>query len=342
MIPKVSIIITLYNAEKWLPRCFHSVSQQTLDEVEILLINDGSTDSSAAICNDYATKDPRFKVFHKHNEGVSIARQFGLDHARGEYLIFLDADDYIEPSIYDKMYATAKNQEADLVVCDWVSVEGEIMYPEALHVKKWDAYHLLYALLRDQPTYQTVFLFKREFLKQFSISFPSGKILYGEDTFMVIDYLLAGLKDPKGFTVAHVPEPLYYYDRTINPSSLMKKTRQDMNWTRIHLWSTIRERISDQSLLKPLFDRIVYYLFSALWNNYYDMGTFCKEYSYLLPDIKRFASGGIKKWIVCQSLIHQRNTILNRTWIAAPIIIKERYSQRKRKKSGIIHERTIS
>lgn len=339
MRPCVSIIITLYNAEKWLSRCIDCALNQTLTDVEILLIDDGSTDLSASICDSYSEKDSRIIVFHKQNEGVSIARQFGLDHARGEYFIFLDADDFIKPSIYETMYRAAKEQFADLVVCDWISVEGNIEYSEGLRVKKWDAYHLLYALLRDQPTYQTVFLFKREFIKRHSIAFPSGKVLYGEDTLMVIDYLLSGLHDPKGFTVVHVPKHLYYYDRTINPSSLMKKTRQDMNRTRIQLWSSIKGKISEQSLLKPLYDRIVYYLFSALWNEYDDMITYCKEYSSMLSDIKQYASCSIKKRIVCQSLKRGENTILKKRWIAAPIILKEKYLQWKREKTGIIHER---
>lgn len=94
--PKLSIIIPIYNAEKYLARCIDSVLAQPLKEIELLLVNDGSPDRSLAICEEYAKKDSRVKVLNKANGGVSSARNMGLDHAQGEYVTFIDADDWLD------------------------------------------------------------------------------------------------------------------------------------------------------------------------------------------------------------------------------------------------------
>ena len=97
MHPLVSIIVPVYNAEKTLERCVDSILNQTYQEYELLLVDDGSTHSSAALCDGYAARDPRVRVFHKENAGVSNARNLALAQARGTYLQFLDSDDWITP-----------------------------------------------------------------------------------------------------------------------------------------------------------------------------------------------------------------------------------------------------
>ena len=94
--PKISVIIPVYNAESTLRRCVDSVLAQTYTDFECLLIDDGSTDKSGEMCDEYAAKDSRVRVFHKENGGVSSARNVGLDNAKGEWITFLDSDDYIE------------------------------------------------------------------------------------------------------------------------------------------------------------------------------------------------------------------------------------------------------
>lgn len=93
--PQISVIVPVYNAEKWLRRCVDSILAQTFTDFELLLIDDGSTDGSPAICDEYAVKDSRVRVFHKPNGGVSSARNLGLDHALGEWICFVDSDDRI-------------------------------------------------------------------------------------------------------------------------------------------------------------------------------------------------------------------------------------------------------
>ena len=99
--PKISVIVPVYNAEKSLCRCIDSILTQTYQDFELLLIDDGSKDSSGAICDSYVAKDSRIKVFHKPNGGVSSARNLGIDNAQGEWLTFVDADDYLSYDAYE-------------------------------------------------------------------------------------------------------------------------------------------------------------------------------------------------------------------------------------------------
>lgn len=94
--PKISVIVPVYNAEKYLHRCIDSILNQTFPDFELLLIDDGSKDQSGEICDEYAKKDSRVKVFHKENGGVSSARNVGIDNAVGEYICFCDSDDWVE------------------------------------------------------------------------------------------------------------------------------------------------------------------------------------------------------------------------------------------------------
>lgn len=115
----ISIITTVYNTEKYLPRCLDSILVQTCQDWELLLINDGSTDHSAEICDDYASRDARIRVYNKENGGVASARQLGIEQAQGEYSIHIDSDDWIEPQMLEDMLQTATTQRADVVVADF-------------------------------------------------------------------------------------------------------------------------------------------------------------------------------------------------------------------------------
>lgn len=118
MQPKVSVIIPVYNIETYLRECLESVCNQTLEDIQILVIDDGSTDGSAAICQEYAARYPdKLTYFYKENGGSASARNMGLEHAVGEYIGFIDSDDWVDPDMYEKMYRTAKEHDADMVFC---------------------------------------------------------------------------------------------------------------------------------------------------------------------------------------------------------------------------------
>lgn len=127
---KVSVIVPIYNAEQYLEQCLDSIVSQTLKDIEIILIDDGSTDGSAEICKKYLA-DSRVSYYRKENEGLAAARDDGMMRANGEYIGFVDSDDWLKPEMYEKMYAAAKSNDSDIVFCNCQQNEnGHIFTPE--------------------------------------------------------------------------------------------------------------------------------------------------------------------------------------------------------------------
>jgi len=121
MLPKVSVIMPIYNVEPYLRQCLDSVVNQTLKEIEIICVDDGSTDASLDILKEYAEKDKRITVITQKNLYAGVARNAGLSQAKGEYLSFLDSDDFFEPNMLEEMYEKAKSDNSDIVICAWES-----------------------------------------------------------------------------------------------------------------------------------------------------------------------------------------------------------------------------
>lgn len=138
-IPLVSIIIPVYNVEEFLARCLDSVVAQNYQNIEVLLVDDGATDKSGIICDEYAVRDSRFIVLHKSNGGVSSARNLGIERAKGEYLCFVDSDDTVEPDMVQDMVKNAQEYNADITCCllDVVEIDGT---SRNLHKGKSDLY----------------------------------------------------------------------------------------------------------------------------------------------------------------------------------------------------------
>lgn len=120
--PFLSIIVPVYNVEPYLAECLNSILAQTFTDFEVLLIDDGSTDGSSALCDKYVRKDRRFHCFHKKNGGLVSARQAGFRHVTGKYVTFVDSDDWISPVMYEKTCGAAKETDADIICCNYTSV----------------------------------------------------------------------------------------------------------------------------------------------------------------------------------------------------------------------------
>ncbi len=115
--PLISVIIPIYNAEKYLEQCMDSILNQTYKNLEVILVDDGSKDNSYGKCKLYAEKDNRFFVYHRSNSGVSNMRDYGLEMAGGDYITFLDPDDYINASMYDKPYVAVRKNGTEAAMC---------------------------------------------------------------------------------------------------------------------------------------------------------------------------------------------------------------------------------
>lgn len=197
--PKISIIVPVYNSEKYLCGCIDSILSQSFRDFELILVDDGSRDSSQRICDDYAQKDSRVKVIHKENGGVSSARNAGLSAVRGGYLAFIDADDYVVPEYLYRLINEA--EDADMVVCGYKyfyqEEEDETVLRAEYSDKIYDAHNMASLLsknIEDLP-FRTSWakIFKTSIIKEYSLSFDKGMTL-GEDTKFVFGYMLHASK----------------------------------------------------------------------------------------------------------------------------------------------------
>lgn len=127
ILPKISIIVPVYNVENYVSKCIESIINQTYKDVEIIIVNDGSTDKSGDICDYYSKKDARIILIHQENQGLSMARNNALDIASGDYIGFVDSDDWIAPDMYGTLYNNAIEHDADISMCNfyYVSETGE-------------------------------------------------------------------------------------------------------------------------------------------------------------------------------------------------------------------------
>ena len=191
----VSIIIPVYNAEKYLPKCIESVLSQTYKTFELILINDGSSDNSAEICATYAEKDSRIKPIHQKNAGVSAARNRGISEANGEYICFIDADDWIEKDYLDHFISNIELSYSDFIISgytyDYEKSGKVIKYdPPKKNAQLYEDIKILIPSLIDNKMLKSVWskLFKLSIIKKYKIHFDTT-ISYSEDVVFCWTYL---------------------------------------------------------------------------------------------------------------------------------------------------------
>lgn len=213
-LPKISIIVPVYKAEPYLHRCIDSILAQTFTDWELILVDDGSPDQSGIICDEYAKKDQRVKVIHKENGGVSSARQRGLDESVGEYTIHADPDDWVEPEMLDELYNKAKEEDADMVICDFICEykSGGVIFKQQV-----DSYHAD-AILKKmfaQQLHGSCWnkLIRRECYCKYNVSFPKN-IIRWEDLYVICSLLMHQIR------IAYLPKAFYHYDQMVNNNSI--------------------------------------------------------------------------------------------------------------------------
>ncbi|WP_394405155.1 glycosyltransferase family 2 protein [Streptococcus sp. 20-1249] len=214
---KVSIIIPVYNVEKYLERCLTSVINQTYQHLEIILINDGSTDQSGKICNEFAQHDNRIKVINKDNGGLSSARNAGLAIYSGKYITFIDSDDWVSPDYIEYMLSYMYSEKVDLVQCNFVPITDEGVFLKKVRIKKNDIEYLtskdkiLDAFFKTQSFNTMAWgkLYSATFIR--NMYFLEGH--NNEDTIFAADYI------NKLQNIVILPEIKYYY--LLNTTSIM-------------------------------------------------------------------------------------------------------------------------
>lgn len=206
----VTIIIPVYNISEYVERCVKSVIMQSYVNLEIILVDDGSTDDSGKKCDKYAILDERVTVYHKKNGGLSDARNYGIERSHGSYIMFIDGDDWVEPTIVEELYAVHQNAEVDFVQCQFMYVyenghkkQLDVIQPDLSYFSRKEA---IKSFVESGPLGISVTawakLYRRDVFKH--IRYPKGKV--HEDVFTMCDIVFSDISK-----VAVLGKPLYNY-----------------------------------------------------------------------------------------------------------------------------------
>lgn len=239
----VSIIMAVYNAEPYLHRCLDSIQAQTLMDFDVILVDDGSTDYSLAIAEEYAQGDSRFRVYHKDNGGVSSARQYGIERLAekgGKYSIHVDPDDWVEPQMLERLYRKAEDTEADMVICDYYQNLAHKQLLQKQDPRSEDPHDVLNALFQKLHGSLCNKLIRSNCYKEADIRFPDG-LNYCEDFYVNVCLLQKSIKK-----VAYLSEAFYHYDNYSNQQAETKITdRMHITKTRKEIVRLCRETVPD-------------------------------------------------------------------------------------------------
>ena len=283
---KLSIIVPVYNVEKYLERCLETLVNQTIKEYEIIIVVDGSTDNSIEIVKKYKEKYSNLiKYVETENRGLSAARNHGIDLAKGEYIGFVDSDDYISTNMYEKLYKCAKDNNYDVVVCSYCKVTDENEEEIKLGINKDST---LEEIIINSRPYAWNKIYKKDSFEKYNLKFPEGLIF--EDVCTVYPLLMQSKK------IGYVSEKMYFYSCNRTDSIMKKKNRNDLCLLKIltnlneyciknDLFDTYNDLISEINV------RHIYYRFREL-KNYNN-----KKYnlSFIYKSFK-FLKGYFPKW----------------------------------------------
>ena len=256
---KISVIVPVYNVEEFLDRSVGTIVNQTYTNLEILLIDDGAKDKSGKKCDDWAKKDARIKVIHKENGGLSDARNAGLREATGDYIAYVDSDDWIEENMYERMLGAALKNDADVIICRYAEEYRDRTIKKGTDKEiLFNKEELINAYLEDNDdivVYNSVWskLFKRELVE--GVEFPVGRnsedIMYTTRAFC------------KANKAVYIDSPFYHYVQDREGSIMNEKREERMFKDEIPFW---REHIVciGETVSKELGDRAAYYFYRRM------------------------------------------------------------------------------
>jgi glycosyltransferase EpsJ len=240
---KISVIVPIYNVENYLEKCLNSILNQSFKNLELILVNDGSTDSSENICRKYKKKDDRVKLITKKNEGVSSARNVGLNEATGKYVAFIDPDDSISDMYFKRLFSIAEEKNLDAVICGYKTVPSNINVVPHFNLNKiMNGKDLILSSPNVHSDNDLCFswrtLYNLELINENNIRF-NERLFVGEDVIFNLEYLLASNR------VYAISDSLYFY--TINnPNSAMRKPYKEYLENNLLLQYDLRKRLSKE------------------------------------------------------------------------------------------------
>lgn len=242
----LSIIVPVYNDEKYLDRCVNSILKQTFTDFELLLIDDGSTDNSPHMCDDYATMDSRVKVIHQNNQGITGARNTGIEAATGDYIAFMDHDDWLDGDMYEKLMKTAQEYDADIVKCGINYTDGEdqnsrYTYGEGLKVYQGNQIIEQFFVKRHVLIWNAVY--RAEIAKK--VVYPdTNRLMDGhEDNYAAFFYCLYAKK------MVLRDDTFYNYHQ--NDASFSRAIETDSNQRYLKVDEEIRKTIIEKNIVLP-------------------------------------------------------------------------------------------
>lgn len=221
--PEISIIVPVYNVEEHVNKCIDSILSQTFGDFELILIDDGSTDKSGKICDSYAKRDSRIKVVHQKNGGLSAARNAGIDMALGEFLGFIDSDDFIEKDMYSTLYEDINGSGADIAVCGLYDVYGKKCIKNKYTMNKCVLDSKMAFKLVLESKFISVSAVNKLYRKSLfkDLRYPVGKTY--EDAFLTPILFLEAQK------ISYNPAPKYYYNHKTESITTKKFNMSDMS-----------------------------------------------------------------------------------------------------------------
>lgn len=248
----VSVIVPVYNVEQYIEKCVDSLISQTLPNIEIILVDDGSTDKSAEISDAYAKEHSNIKVIHKENGGLGSARNAGMKVANGKYIGFVDSDDYVSERMYKTLLDLVVDNDADCAYCEFTRFwnnKVNLCENEKCEVKTYSGDEILNSYLLDRIgckpsekedcTYGAsvgLGLFKKDVILRNNINFVSERVFIAEDMIFDIDFI------PKCRKIVHTSESLYFY--RFNPNSLTTRYVMDRFEKNVTLCHEMKSRLS--------------------------------------------------------------------------------------------------
>jgi|BioPla2DNA2_1021312.scaffolds.fasta_scaffold14040_2 glycosyltransferase involved in cell wall biosynthesis len=258
MNPCVSIIVPVYNTASLLPRCLESLLAQTFRDFEILLVDDGSSDGSERICDEYAARDARIRVFHKSNAGVAAARQDALDQASGTYSIHVDSDDWVDPEVLQAMVQRAEADDLDMLITDFYSEYSGRSVLECQDPGTSDREEIQRLMFRSLHGSLSNKLIRTSLYFRFGIRIPSD-LQFAEDQLTVIRLFCHPLK------VGYLPVAFFHYDRFSSEHSLTRDQTRKLIDNQYRFLNLLRDSIDLEQLGCHYYGLMVFYAFLNLY-----------------------------------------------------------------------------